>query len=46
MEEDAGTDDNLGTITIYDTLPNLDNQDGVLHRLSAADYHMVYHLHT
>jgi hypothetical protein len=46
MEEDAGTDDNLGTVTIYDTLPNLDNQDGVFHRLSGADYHMVYHLHT
>ena len=46
MEEDAGTDDNLGTVTIYDTLPNLDNQDSVFHRLSGADYHMVYHLHT
>ena len=46
MEEDAGTDDNLGTVTIYDTLPNLDNQDGVFHRLSGADYHMVYHIHT
>jgi hypothetical protein len=47
MEEDAGSDDDdLGTVTVYDTLPEHDNQDGVFHRLSGADYHMVYHIHT
>lgn len=45
VEQDPGTDDELGTVTVSDSLAGLGNQAGVFHALSGADYHMAYHVH-
>jgi hypothetical protein len=46
MEDDAGTDDNLGTVTISDGLAG----DGILtayfNAKTHADYHMTYDVHS
>ena len=46
MEEDGGTDDNLGTVTIRDSQAG----DGILtaffNAKTHADYHMTYDVHS
>jgi hypothetical protein len=46
IEEDAGKDDNLGTVTIKDTLAGDGDQTAVFNAKTHADYHMTYDVHT
>jgi hypothetical protein len=42
IEEDPGTDDNLGTVTATAAQAGLGTLSGTFHRLSGADYHIKY----
>ncbi len=45
MEEDAGKDDNLGTVTITDTQAGIGNLTAFFNAKTHADYHMTYDVH-
>jgi hypothetical protein len=44
MEEDPGTDDNLGTVWARESQIGQGTLTGTLHRLSGADYHIKYYV--
>ena len=45
IEEDGGKDDDLGTVTIRDTLVGDGDQTAVFNKKTHADYHMTYDVH-
>jgi hypothetical protein len=45
MEDDPGTDDNLGTVTITDTQAGIGTLTAFFNALPGADYHMTYDVH-
>ena len=46
MEEDSGSDDNLGTVTITDTQAGIGTLTAFFNALPHADYHMTYDVHS
>jgi hypothetical protein len=45
IEEDKGTDDNLGTATIPDTQVGVGTLEAFFNAKPGADYHMTYDVH-
>jgi hypothetical protein len=46
IEEDAGKDDDLGSVTITDTQAGIGNLTAFFNAKTHADYHMVYDVHS
>ena len=45
MEEDPGTDDNLGSVTITDSQAGIGTLTAFFNALPGVDYHMTYDVH-
>jgi len=46
IEADGGKDDDLGTVTIRDSLAGDGNQTAFFNAKTHADYHMTYDVHS
>lgn len=46
VDEDAGKDDTLGTVTITDTQAGIGTLTAFFNALPSADYHMTYDVHS